>query len=258
MGEKKCMFSLEGKTSVVTGGARGIGKVVALEMANAGSNIAVVDVLGDVAAATAAEIEKTHGVKAKAYVCDVTNPTQVNSVMDEIASDFGNLDVLFNNAGIVLHKPALDVTPDEWLNVINVNLNGVFFVAQAFAKKLVKAKRPGSIINTASMSGTIVNIPQPQASYNSSKAAVIHLTKSLAIELAEHDIRVNSISPGYIETDLTSHVRKDWIDEWLKLTPIKRLGRPEELASMVVLLAGDSSKFTTGSDIIMDGAFTCT
>ena len=257
MGDKKCMFSLEGKTSIVTGGARGIGKVVALEMANSGSNIAIIDMLGDVAAETAAEIEKTHGVKAKAYSCDVTNPEQVNSVIDKIESDFGTFDVLFNNAGIVLHKPALEVTPDEWLNVINVNLNGVFYVAQAFAKKLVKAKRPGSIINTASMSGTIVNVPQPQASYNASKAAVIHLTKSLAVELTEYNIRVNSISPGYIETDLTSHVRKDWIDEWLKLTPIKRMGKPEELAGMVILLASDCSHFTNGSDIIMDGAFTC-
>jgi len=257
MGEKKCIFSLEGKTSVVTGGARGIGKVVALEMANAGSNIAIVDMLDDVAAETAKEIEQKHGVKAKAYKCDVTNPAQVNTVMDQIEADFGAFDVLFNNAGIVLHKSALDVTPEEWLNVINVNLNGVFFVAQAFAKNLVKNKRPGSIINTASMSGTIVNIPQPQASYNASKAAVIHLTKSLAIELAPHQIRVNSISPGYIETEMTSHVRKDWVDEWLKLTPTKRMGKPEELAGMIVLLAGDSSKFTNGSDIIMDGAFTC-
>jgi len=257
MSEKKCMFSLEGKTSVVTGGARGIGKVVAMEMAKVGSEIAIVDLLLDVAEETAKEIEKAHGVKAKAYACDVTNPARVNEVIDNIASDFGKLDVLFNNAGIVLHKPVLDVTPDEWLNVINVNLNGVFFVAQAFAKKLVAAKRPGSIINTASMSGTIVNIPQPQASYNASKAAVIHLTKSLAIELVEHDIRVNSISPGYIMTDLTAHVRKDWIEEWLKLTPTKRMGTPEELASMVILLAGDTSKFTNGSDIIMDGAFTC-
>jgi len=257
MSEKKCMFSLEGKTSIVTGGARGIGKVVAMEMAKVGSEIAIVDLLLDVAEETAKEIEKTHGVKAKAYACDVTNPTQVNTVIDNIASDFGKLDVLFNNAGIVLHKSALDVTPDEWLNVINVNLNGVFFVAQAFAKKLVAAKRPGSIINTASMSGTIVNIPQPQASYNASKAGVIHLTKSLAVELTEHGIRVNSISPGYIMTDLTAHVRKDWIEEWLKLTPTKRMGTPEELASMVILLAGDTSKFTNGSDIIMDGAFTC-
>jgi len=257
MGDKKCMFSLEGKTSIVTGGARGIGKVVALEMANAGSNIAIVDMLDDVAKETAAEIEKTHGVKAKAYECDVTNPAQVDAVMDQIETDFGSFDVLFNNAGIVLHKSALEVTPEEWLNVINVNLNGVFFVAQAFAKKLVKAKRPGSIINTASMSGTIVNIPQPQASYNASKAGVIHLTKSLAIELAEHNIRVNSISPGYIETDLTVHVRKDWIDKWLELTPTKRMGKPEELAGMVILLAGDSTKFTNGSDIIMDGAFSC-
>jgi NAD(P)-dependent dehydrogenase (short-subunit alcohol dehydrogenase family) len=226
-------------------------------MAKARSEIAIIDTLLDVATETAKGIEQAYGVKAMAYECDVTNPVQVNTVMDRIVSDFGKLDVLFNNAGVVLHKSALDVTPEEWLNVINVNLNGVFFVAQAFAKKLVAAKRPGSIINTASMSGTIVNIPQPQASYNASKAAVIHLTKSLAIEFVEHEIRVNSISPGYIMTDLTAHVRKDWVEKWLELSPTKRMGTPEELASMVILLAGDSSKFTNGSDIIMDGAFTC-
>ena len=254
---KDCMFSLAGKTAVITGGARGIGKVVAEKMAEAGAELALIDVLGDLAKETAAEIEKTSGVKVRAYQCDVTNPEQIGKTMDDIVADFGKMDVLFNNAGIVLHKPALELTPKEWLGVIDVNLNGVFFVAVAFARKLVEAKRPGSIINTASMSGTIVNWPQKQASYNASKAAVIHLTKSLAVEWVEHGIRVNSLSPGYIETDLTVHVRKDWIDEWLKQTPTARLGKPEELAGIVILLAGDSCNFANGSDIIVDGAFTC-
>jgi len=254
---KDCMFSLEGKTAIVTGGARGIGKVVADKMAQAGAQIAIIDLNGQLAKETAFEIEKAQGVKVKAYQCDVTKPEEVDATMDEIAADFGKFDVLFNNAGVCLHKPALEVTPKEWLDVINVNLNGVFFVAVAFAKKLIEMKRPGSIINTASMSGTVVNWPQRQASYNASKAAVVHLSKSLAVEWVEHNIRVNSLSPGYIETEMTIHTRKEWIDQWLKQTPTGRMGKPEELAGMVIYLASDCSEFTNGSDMIIDGAFTC-
>jgi len=253
----KNKFSLEGKTVIVTGGARGIGKAVAGELALAGADIAIVDILFDVASETAASIEKEHGVKARAYECDITRPDMVSSVIDKIALDFGKLDVLFNNAGVVLHKPALEVTAKEWLDVIDTNLNGVFYMSVAFAKKLVELKRKGSIINNASMSGTIVNWPQKQASYNASKSAVIHLTKSLAVEWVEHGIRVNSLSPGYTETDLTVHVRKDWINEWLEQTPMKRMAKPEELAGAVIYLASDYSTFTNGCDIIVDGAFTC-
>jgi len=253
----KNKFSLEGKAAVVTGGARGIGKVVAMEMANAGADIAVVDLLLDVATETAKEIEEKYGVKAKAYKCDVTNPDDANATIAAVAADFSNMCVLFNNAGVVLHKPALEVTPKEWLDVIDVNLNGVFYMSVAFAKKLIENKKPGSIINNASMSGTIVNWPQKQASYNVSKSAAIHLTKSLAVEWVEHNIRVNSLSPGYTETDLTVHVRKEWIAEWLEQTPMKRMAQPEELAGAVIYLASDYSTFTNGCDIIVDGAFTC-
>ena len=253
----KNKFSLEGKTAIVTGGARGIGKVVASEMALAGADLALVDVLLDETKETAAQIAKEHGVTVKAYKCDVTNPDEVSSTMDAIAKDFGKLDVLFNNAGVVLHKPALEVTAKEWLDVIDVNLNGVFYMSVAFAKKLIEQKRPGSIINNASMSGTIVNWPQKQASYNVSKSATIHLTKSLAVEWTEHNIRVNSLSPGYTETDLTVHVRKDWIEAWKEQTPMKRMAQPEELAGAVIYLASDYSTFTNGCDIIVDGAFCC-
>lgn len=168
----------------------------------------------------------------------------------------GKLDLLFNNAGIVLQKPVIDLTPDEWLNVINVNLNGVFFVAQAFGRYLITRGKQGVIVNTASMSGSIVNYPQQQASYNASKAGVIQLTKSLAVEWADKGIRVNSISPGYIFTELTSFVREDWRELWKDLTPIKRLGKPEELAGAVIYLLSDSASFATGCDLIIDGGFT--
>ena len=253
----KDMFSLEGKKVIVTGGARGIGKTVAEHMAMMGADIAVVDLLTDVAEETAGQIAKTYGVKSKAYICDVTNPDQVEKTVNQITDDFGGLDVLFNNAGIVLHKPALEVTPEEWTGVFDTNVNGVFYVAAAFAKKLIALGRTGSIINNASMSGTVVNIPQAQASYNASKAAVVHLTKSLAVEWVKHGIRVNAISPGYIFTDLTAHVRSDWIEEWKGLTPYGRLGKPEELAGAVIYLASDCASFTSGCNIIIDGCFTC-
>jgi NAD(P)-dependent dehydrogenase (short-subunit alcohol dehydrogenase family) len=251
------MFALTGKTAVVTGGARGIGKVVAGHLAMMGADIALVDLLQDEMNQTAEAIAKEYGVNVRAYVCDVTKPEQVELTVGKIAGDFGGLDILFNNAGICQHKAALDVSPAEWTKIFDVNVNGVFYMAAAFAKKLIALRRPGSIINTASMSGTIVNVPQEQASYNASKAAVVHLTKSLAVEWARHNIRVNCISPGYIFTEMTAHVREDWQEIWKKATPFGRMGKPEELAGAVVYLAGDCASFTSGCDLIIDGCFTC-
>ena len=252
---RKTMFSLEGKITIVTGGARGIGKIVAKQMAMMGSDIAIVDILRNEGLETACEIEKNYGVKSMAYTCDVTDPNQTNKTVNEIANDFGGIDVLFNNAGIVLHKAALEVTPEEWTKIFDVNTHGVFYMARSFAKKLIELERGGSIINNASMSATVVNFPQEQASYNSSKAAVIQMTKSLAVEWHKYGIRVNSISPGYIFTDLTAHVKPEWLDKWAELTPIKRFGKCEELAGAVIYFASDCSSFTSGSNLIIDGLY---
>ncbi len=154
-------FSLAGKNAVVTGGAQGIGKVVAHALAEQGANVALVD-LND-ATQVAAEIASTHGVRTTALTCNVTDPAQVADAIAGAAAELGPLDLLFNNAGIVLHKPALECTPEDFTRVVDVNLNGIFFVAQAFARHLVEQGRPGNIVNTASMSGTIVNIPQPRS-----------------------------------------------------------------------------------------------
>ena len=251
------MFSLEGKIAVVTGGARGIGKGVAIDMAKMGAEIAIIDRLEKEGLESAKEIQKQSGKKSKAYLCDVSKPKQVEAAMDSIVNDFTTPDILFNNAGIVIHKPALETSPEEWQEVFDTNTNGVFYVAAAFAKRLIAKNKPGSIINTASMSAHIVNIPQQQASYNASKAAVVHLSKSLAIEWASHNIRVNSISPGYIATDLISEVNSDWINKWISLSPYKRLGKVKELSGAVIYLASDNASFTSGSDIVMDGCFTC-
>ncbi|MDR2476419.1 MAG: SDR family oxidoreductase [Treponema sp.] len=249
---------LDNKKTFVTGGARGIGYSIALALAEAGANVALADTDLDTARVAAEKIAAETGKKIIAVKADVTDPASVNSMIDTILKDFGRIDAAFCNAGICMNIPAEEMTLDDWNKVIGVNLTGVFLTAQAAGKVMIK-QGGGSIINTASMSAHIVNVPQPQCSYNASKAAVIQLTKSLAVEWALKKVRVNSISPGYIGTDLTlnSPALKPLIGQWNAMSPLKRLGKPEELQAIAVYLAGDSSAFTTGSDFVIDGAFTC-
>ncbi|EIE7937961.1 SDR family oxidoreductase [Salmonella enterica] len=248
------IFSLKNKVTIVTGGARGIGKVVSSFLAASGSDIAILDITD--ASEVATDLKQRFGIKASAYQCDISEPDNISSCIETAARDMGTLDLLFNNAGICLHKDALLCTPEEWKKVIDINLNGVFFVAQAFSRFLVSKNKTGNIVNMASMSGTIVNIPQRQASYNASKAAVVQLTKSLAVELASKGIRVNSISPGYIKTEMTKTVRQEWQKLWIENTPFKRMGTPEELAGAVIYFLSGASTYTSGADLIIDGCFT--
>ena len=237
---------LDGKKGFVTGAARGIGKAIALKFASEGAQ------------KTAAELAAATGRKVIAIKCDCTNKEEVDAMVDQVVRELGGLDFCHANAGICINAPAEEMTYEQWLKVININLNGVFLTDIA-AGKYMLANGGGSIINTASMSAHIVNVPQPQCAYNASKAAVIQLTKSLAIEWAKKGVRVNSISPGYIGTDLvlTSKTLIPLIEKWNAMAPMGRLGKPEELESICVYLAGDTSSFTTGSDFIIDGAFTC-
>lgn len=248
---------LDGKTAFVTGGARGIGKSVATALCEAGSNVAIVDMDLQEAEKTASEL-KNLGTEVIALPCDVTEQNQVNEMTAKIIEKFGRLDIAFCNAGISGNYPAEEMTLEQWKKVIDVNLTGVFLTAQAAGKEMIR-QGGGSIIATASMSAHIVNVPQPQCAYNASKAGVIQLVKSLAVEWADKNVRVNSISPGYIATDLVLSAPSllPLIDQWKKVSPLKRLGSPEELQSLVVYLAGDTSSFTTGSDFVVDGAFTC-
>lgn len=249
---------LDGKASFVTGGARGIGKQIAIALAEAGSNLAIVDIDIEEAQKTAIAITKEQGVQAIAIKADATIQEDVDKMMEAILNTFGKLDVAFCNAGICMNIPCETMTLNQWKKVIDVNLTGVFVTAQAAAKQMLK-QGYGSIINTASMSAHIVNVPQPQCSYNASKAGVIQLTKSMAIEFAKRGVRVNSISPGYIATELTmnSPSLKPLIEKWNDMAPMGRMGNPEELQSIAVYLAGDTSSFTTGADFGIDGAFTC-
>lgn len=251
-------MKLTGKNAFITGGARGIGKSVATAFAEAGANIIIADFDIEEAEKTAAELAKI-GVRTLAVKTDVTNQESVNNLIEVIKKEFGSLEIAFCNAGICINQAAEEMSYDTWLKVINVNLNGVFLTAQAAGKLMIEQGKGGSIINTASMSAHIVNVPQPQCAYNASKAGVIQLTKSLAIEWAKYGIRVNSLSPGYIGTELTlnSEALKPLIAKWNEMAPMHRMGKPEELQSICVYLAGDTSSFTTGSDFIVDGAFTC-
>ncbi|MBQ6363444.1 MAG: SDR family oxidoreductase [Lachnospiraceae bacterium] len=249
---------LDGKRGYVTGGARGIGKCTATAFAEAGADVAIVDIDYEEAVKTAAEIAEKTGRKVIAIRCDCTVPEQVDEMIRTVVTELGGLEFCHNNAGICINAPAEEMTYEQWLKVMNINLNGVFLTDIAAGKYMLE-HGGGSIINTASMSAHIVNVPQPQCAYNASKAGVIQLTKSLAIEWAKRGVRVNSISPGYIGTDLvlSSETLIPLIEKWNAMAPMGRLGRPEELQSICVYLAGDTSSFTTGSDFIVDGAFTC-
>ena len=249
---------LDGKIAFVTGGARGIGKSIASALAEAGAHIAIVDLDLEEAKKACAEISTENGNKMIALQTDITSPKQVNHMIDRILEEFGRLDIAFCNAGISNEVAVEDDSYEDWKKIIEVNLNGTFLTAQAAGRVMLKQGK-GSIICTASMSAHIVNIPQREASYAASKAGVIQMSKAMAIEWATRNVRVNTISPGYMATEMTlnSPALVPLIDQWNRLSPLHRMGKPEELQSIAVYLAGDTSSFTTGADFIVDGAYTC-
>jgi len=248
-------MKLTGKVALITGGARGIGKCVATGLAEAGAAVAIADINLEEARATASEIAAATGARTLAVRTDVTDPDDAKAMVQSVASGLGRLDIAFLNAGIAVNEPAESMSYANWKRVIDVNLTGVFLTAQAVGAWMIAHKTAGSIICTASMSGHIVNVPQPQCAYNSSKAGVIMLVKSLAVEWAPYRIRVNSISPGYIATAMTK-AASHWIPDWLGRIPAARMGEPEELQAAVLYLAGDAAGYTTGTDLVIDGGYT--
>lgn len=251
------LFDLKGKVALVTGGNRGIGKGIALALAQAGADIAIQARNEEAAKKAIAEIEKT-GVRCKFYQGDISHLENCKNVVDAVEKDFGKIDILVNNAGIVRNVNAEDMSLEDWNAVINVNLNAVFVFSQLVGRIMIKNKG-GSIINISSMSAFVVNTPQPQCSYNASKAAVSHLTRSLAVEWAKYNIRVNSIAPGYILTDLLEPgMGSDWARQWIEATPMKRVGQTSELAGIALYLASEASTYTTGSIFTVDGGYSLT
>ncbi len=250
-------FDLRGRCSIVTGAAMGLGKAMAEALAEAGSDIVIADINMEAAEATAAELSRI-GTRVTAMRCDVTNPDQAEQLSESVLETFGRIDVLINNAGIAKHVKIEDMKIEDWRTIMDVNLNSVFIMSQIVGRVMIRQKR-GSIINIASMSGLIVNTPQCQCAYNVSKAGVIMLTKSLASEWAEHGIRVNSIAPGYMKTELTRPYFEgngEMVQRWMDLSPMKRPGTPDELQGIALYLASDSSSFVTGAVFSIDGGYT--
>lgn len=251
-------FKLDGKVAIVTGGAMGLGKAMATALAQAGANIVIADINEEIANNTAKEISETENVKAISLKVDVTNPDAVNQMVEEVTKQFNKIDILVNNAGMTINAKAEEMSFEDWNKVINLNLNGIFLVAQSVGRVMIK-QGYGSIINTSSMSGLIANKPQEQCSYNASKAGVIMLTKSLAMEWSKYNIKVNTIAPGYMKTELTKPFfdqGREMIEDWMGFTPMGRPGTPNELGGIVVYLASDASSFAQGSVFTIDGGYT--
>ncbi|AYG69150.1 MULTISPECIES: SDR family oxidoreductase [unclassified Rhizobium] len=250
-------FRLDGERAVVTGGGRAIGLCCVEALAEAGASVIVIE-RGEADAREALALrEKGYDIDLR--IGDVTESARMEAIATELADGGRAVTILVNNAGIGQSGiPSQDVTDADWLRMMDVNVNGVFWCSRSFGRHMVAMKR-GAIVNLGSMSGTICNRPQPQTPYNVSKAAVHHLTRSMAAEWAEHGVRVNAVAPTYIETPMVMAVEanRDRIPIWLADTPMGRMGTPEEVASAVLFLASDAASLMTGAIVNVDAGFTC-
>ncbi|KAI8673191.1 Oxidoreductase [Fusarium keratoplasticum] len=264
-------LSLENKTAIVSGGGAGIGLAVAHAFAEMGANVAIWYSTNKTARATADALASKYNIKCRAYQVDVRDPGAIEKTIDQVVQDFnGRLDIFVANAGIPWTKgPMIDGPLDHYRDVVRTNLDGTYFCAKFAAKQWRRQKlegtttsgqplinyTSGSFIATASMSGSIVNIPQLQASYNAAKAGVIHMCKSLAVEWAQF-ARANSVSPGYIITDISTFVPGEMKEIWKDNIPLGREGEPHELQGAYLYLASDASTYTTGANLMVDGGYT--
>lgn len=250
------LFDLHGKRALVTGASSGIGKEVARAYLHAGADVAIAARNAAALADIAREISSEGNGTVVPIRCDVTQPDQVGDMLDRMTAELGGVDIAVCNAGIITQNGMLDMSLDDFERIQATNVTGVFLTAQAAARAMVGQGQGGAIITTASMSGHIINVPQRVGHYCASKAAVIHLTKAMAVELAPHNIRVNSVSPGYIRTELVEPMT-ELHREWEPKIPLGRIGRPEELTGLYLYLASEASSYMTGSDVVIDGGYTC-
>lgn len=249
-------FRLDGHTAFVTGAASGIGRAIALGLAASGADVACFDRPGPGLEDVAAHIQE-HGRPSLALDGDVTDPTDLARAVRRTEDELGPLTLAVNSAGIADAAPAEEMSPEQWQRVVDVDYTGVFLSCQAEGRAMLVHGR-GSIVNVASMSGSIVNRGLQQVHYNSAKAAVIHLTKSLAMEWAGRGVRVNAISPGYTATQMNSRPEvADQVRQFEADTPLGRMAAVDEMVGPTVFLLSDAASFCTGNDLLVDGGFTC-
>ncbi|MCE5303584.1 MAG: 3-oxoacyl-[acyl-carrier-protein] reductase [Planctomycetaceae bacterium] len=243
---------LTGKTALVTGAARGLGRCIALSLAAAGAKVACIDVNTDTLAETVGAIREAGGT-AEPFACDVTQSERVNETVDAVVQLWGKLDILVNNAGITRDNVIVRMKDEQWDAVLNINLRGTFLFTRAAARPMMKA-RGGRIVNIASVSGLMGN--PGQVNYSASKAGVIGLTRTIARELAGRNVRVNAVAPGFIATDMTAALGEDILQEVRKQIPLGRMGEPQDVADAVLFLASDAASFITGHVLTVDGGLT--
>lgn len=247
-------FTLTDRIALVTGATRGLGRAFARALAEAGADIVVHGRDEALAAEVAAEIG---GLGRRAWIVlgDLTDREGVERIVAEALAAAGRIDVLVNNAGACIHRPALEVTDDEWSHVIDTNLTALWRMSQTVGAHMV-ARGSGSIVNVGSISAQIVNRPQMQPAYNASKAAVHHLTKSLAAEWAPSGVRVNAVAPGYIKTDMSPVDEPRFQRYWIEDSAQQRYATPDEVSPSVVFLASDAASFMSGTILVVDGGYT--
>lgn len=251
------LFSLEGRVSFVTGAGSGIGQRVAVGLAEAGASVGCFDLASSSGLDSTVERIKNLGSRAIALTGDVTQAADLHQAVEAVEKGLGPLSVALNCAGIANAAPAEEMPLEQWQRVLGVNLTGVFLSCQAEAKVMLTRKQ-GSIVNIASMSGIIVNRGILQAHYNSSKAAVIHLSKSLAMEWCDRGIRVNSISPGYTATPMNLRPEvAEQVKQFESDTPLGRMATVDELVGPAIFLSSQAASFCTGVDLVVDGGFVC-
>lgn len=253
---------LQDRLAVVTGGGRGIGLVAAQRLTEQGARVVVLDramSTGDLAEpAPDGTRSVTGAVTCDFLPVDVTDVDAVEAAVAAVEARLGVPDVVVNAAGICRNAGAEEMSTRDWNDVVDVNLSGLYFVTRAFGRRMLQ-RQSGSVVNIASMSGIISNYPQNQVAYNASKAGVIQLSRSIAGEWAGRGVRVNSVSPGYIGTDMTRPAMRDnpgWTAAWLERVPLGRVGTPEEVVNVILFLASDASSYVVGSDVVVDGGYT--
>ncbi|MED3691341.1 SDR family oxidoreductase [Peribacillus butanolivorans] len=247
------LFDLTNKTAIITGGGRGLGKQIALALAEAGANIVIASRNLSVCKEVCDHLQSL-GIKAIAFECDITNKSDIEHVVKETVSQFGAIDILVNNSGTSWSGPLLDVPEDKWEKVLKVNVTGTFLFSQAVAKVMLQQKS-GKIINIASVSGLGGSIPEvlDTIAYNTSKGAVITMTKDLGVKLARHGIQVNAIAPGFFPTKITKKILEESNFDIVGQTPAGRFGNEEDLKGAAVFLASKASDYLVGHVLIVDG-----